>query len=104
LLLAGDAEKEAETAIESKYDSFLKSDILKISHHGSITGTSDLFLKSVRPQTAIISVGAKNKFNHPSPVVLQRIMELGCKYYRTDELGAIVLESDGERWNWIDWR
>jgi len=104
LLLAGDAEKEAETAIESKYDSFLKSDILKISHHGSITGTSDIFLKSVRPQTAIISVGAKNKFNHPSPVVLQRIMELGCKYYRTDELGAIVLESDGERWNWIEWR
>jgi competence protein ComEC len=102
-LLVGDAEKESEDQFVKSYDKLLQSNVLKVGHHGSITGSSIDFLNLVHPAAAIVSVGVKNKFEHPSPVVLKRLTESGCKIYRTDESGAIIIESDGNNWHQIDW-
>jgi competence protein ComEC len=86
------------------YGSFLESGILKLAHHGSISSTSAEFLQGVRPEMSVISVGKRNRFNHPSPVVLDRLKDAGCSYLRTDEEGAIIFESDGKKWKRFHWR
>ena len=70
--MAGDLEREGEKRIiNSSFN--IKSDILKISHHGSDNGTCEEFLTKVSPEIAIISVGRKNNYGHPSPYVIQRL-------------------------------
>lgn len=64
--------------------------ILKISHHGSATGTSEELLQAIKPKVAVISVGAKNKFGHPSKEVLERLEKYGVEVRRTDKVGDIV--------------
>lgn len=95
LLLVGDAEREAEAALIRRYGSFLKSDILKVGHHGSITSTTTEFLDTVSPMYAIISVGRENKFKHPSPEVVARLRARGIRIHRTDENGAIITRLTG---------
>jgi len=89
VLFCGDMEASAEEFLLKDRVS-LKSDVIKIGHHGSSTSTSRDFINAVSPSIAIISVG-KNNFGHPSPSVLGRINNLGSKIYRTDESGAIIL-------------
>lgn len=93
-LFTGDAEKENEAGI-----SWPDVDVLKVAHHGSDTSSSQKFLTSIKPETAIISVGANNTYSHPSKDVLNRLQELGTKVYRTDEVGTILLTSDGKTYN-----
>ena len=68
--------------------------ILKVSHHGSSEGTSEELLETVKPQMAIISVGAKNKFGHPTKEVLERLKKYGVLIKRTDQEGDIVVECE----------
>jgi len=77
----------------------LKSTVLKVAHHGSKTSTTSQFLAAVDPEVAVISVGADNTFGHPSPDVVERLIDkLGeDNVYRTDENGTIELITDGER-------
>jgi competence protein ComEC len=93
-LLMGDAAFEAEDRMLSSGLS-LKSDVLKVGHHGSRTSTSDSFLDAVRPRYAVISVGARNKFGHPSQETLERLSSYGIKVFRTDLSGAVIFKSDG---------
>ncbi len=104
LLLTGDTEREAESYLTKCFGDFLKSDVLKVAHHGSSSGTTMNYLRKIQPSKAIISVGTNNRFGHPSKDVLERLKEIGCEYYRTDESGAIVLESNGKNWEVVDWR
>ena len=95
-MLTGDLAFEGEKEIMDKgYD--IKSDVLKIGHHGSATSTSDEFLDEVRPKVAVISVGKYNKFGHPSHKTLDRLSERGIRIFRTDEDGAVFVRSDGRR-------
>ncbi|PJE69270.1 hypothetical protein COU96_00635 [Candidatus Shapirobacteria bacterium CG10_big_fil_rev_8_21_14_0_10_38_14] len=73
----------------------LNSDVLKVAHHGSKYSTSDIFLENVRPKIAVISVGAKNTYGHPTPEVLQRLQKFGIQTLRTDTNGDINMVSDG---------
>lgn len=73
----------------------LKSDVLKIGHHGSQYSTSAVFLKKVDPDYAIISVGKDNPYDHPKKITLQKLERLSVKTYRTDKDGTIILSSDG---------
>lgn len=77
MLFTGDIEEIAEKRllkIYSKED--LKSDILKVAHHGSKSSSSLKFLEAVSPSIAVIGVGKSNKFGHPSEEVLNRFKEL----------------------------
>jgi len=64
-------------------------DILKVSHHGSKDGTSEELLEILKPKLAVISVGAKNKFGHPTKEVLDRLKEKGIEIKRTDKDGEV---------------
>lgn len=62
----------------------LKTDIFKISHHGSASANSLQFLEAIKPQVVVISVGENNKFGHPTPLILDRLNSLSVDIYRTD--------------------
>ena len=91
-LLTGDATKEVELNI---LDKDLKSDLLKVSHHGSNDASSAQFLNKVKPDYAIISVGENNDYHHPHHVTLQKLDKINTKVYRTDLNGNIIAYSDG---------
>ncbi len=97
-LLTGDIRREAEfRLITSGTD--LRSEVLKIAHHGSETSSSPEFLAVVQPQAAVISVGAGNKYGLPDEEVLHRLSQNpGLEsVYRTDRHGTIDFITDGER-------
>ena len=96
ILLAGDIGKEAEGRMLRKDDP-LRSDILKIPHHGSSSSSSSAFLERVKPTYAILSVGERNIGRLPHPEVLKRYSQLGIEVYRTDKNGAITVVTDGEK-------
>ena len=68
---------------------------MKVAHHGSKTSTSEEFISATTPEVAIIQVGAKNRYGHPTQEVLNRLENFGIKYYRNDVDGDIELVSDG---------
>lgn len=94
VLFTGDAQAETEQELlQSGID--LNAEVVKIAHHGSSTSTGKDFLESIKPATAVISVG-KNNFGHPSPVTLGLLADEGVRVFRTDECGAVTLTSRGK--------
>src|SRR5262249_9805741 len=83
MLFTGDAESETEETL-MKSSATLRSQVLKVGHHGSRYATSDEFLKAVAPEVAIISSGAGNRYGHPAQSTLDRLQKAGVKIYRTD--------------------
>lgn len=95
-IFSGDAEDKSEKEIMNKYDSsYLKADVLQCGHHGSKYSTSSEYLSVIKPTYAVMSVGADNKYGHPTPEVLKRLKKIGAKTYRTDINGTITCISDG---------
>ena len=94
-LLTGDAQTQSEQEMLAKKFN-LKADVLKVGHHGSNTSTSASFLKAVSPKYAIISVGKGNVYDHPSKATLDKLAEAKIAVYRTDQVGTIVVTSDGK--------
>lgn len=86
-LFPGDLEEEGEEAL-IKSGKSLEADILKLGHHGSITSSSENFIRAVEPEIAIISVGTRFK-SIPSEIVLKRMESIDAKVYRTDKMGAV---------------
>lgn len=95
-LLTGDMEDNLENYLLAM-GSDLKSDVLKVGHHGSKTSTSESFLGWVNPNLAVISAGQGNKYGHPHQEVTERLARFEIPALRTDEKGAIVVKSDGEK-------
>ena len=94
-LLVGDAERAEEDWLLENDREELQADVLKVGHHGSSTSSSDAFLRAVSPDVAIISVGARNKYGHPSNDVLYALSRVGAEVLRTDEAGTVVVRTDG---------
>jgi len=86
-LLMGDAPLEVENDIIERYPD-LDCDYIKIGHHGSLTSTSEAFIKHVTPKEAIISVG-RNNYGHPHPDVIKRLITHDISIRRTDIEGTI---------------
>lgn len=93
-VLCGDAEKEAEKDMIASGLS-LKADVLKVSHHGSSTSSSQAFIDLVGPEYAVISCGKNNDYGHPHKETLELLKKKNIKVLRTDQLGTIVAVSDG---------
>ncbi|MEK7537101.1 MAG: ComEC/Rec2 family competence protein [Patescibacteria group bacterium] len=90
ILLTGDIEKHIEEKLVlAGVD--IDSDYLKIPHHGSKTSTTEEFLEKISPLSAFISLGKNNSYGHPHDEVTGRLEKRNIKYYRTDELGTILL-------------
>jgi competence protein ComEC len=95
-LFMGDAEVLVEEDIlAAGLD--VKADVLKVGHHGSTTSTSATFLAAVDPDIAVIMVGAGNSYGHPHREIIDRLQAARIVMLRTDQLGHIVLSSDGRR-------
>ena len=95
-MFTGDMEAAGERALVAS-GQYLRSDVLKIGHHGSRTSTSEAFLDAVGPMAAVIQVGGNNRFGHPHPYVMERLYERGIGVFRTDLMGTVFMASDGER-------
>lgn len=95
VLFTGDIENHAELTILQSYSS-IKSDILKVAHHGSSTSTCEEFLEALDPSLAFISCGIGNRYGHPSTLITQRLESAGINYYRTDQHGTVTVLFCGE--------
>lgn len=91
-LFTGDKEKTSDAAI---YDTIGPISLLKVSHHGSRTGTSKELLLKLDPMYAMISCGRKNLYGHPHEEVIDLLEEADVRISRTDINGAICYETDG---------
>ncbi|MBK7497961.1 MAG: DNA internalization-related competence protein ComEC/Rec2 [Ignavibacteriales bacterium] len=103
-LFVGDCEHPGEYFLASNFGKMLDSDVLKVGHHGSSTGSSDAFLNLVSPEISLVSAGIKNKFNHPSERVINSLEEINSIIYRTDKSGGVFLQSDGKNIKQIIWK
>lgn len=92
-LLMGDAEAEAEEQLLAG-GAELRSDVLKVGHHGSKTSTTEAFLDAVSPTYGAISVG-EDRNNLPKDEILQRLQAHQVDTYRTDLDGVLLFGSDG---------
>lgn len=90
-LLTGDLETTGEEVLLKSYPQ-LKIDFLKIGHHGSNTSTSETFLKQTQPKYAIISVGKKNRYGHPTQETLTKLKRHKVSVFRTDQQGMIYYQ------------
>ena len=91
-LLMSDATGDLERTLISKD---IKSDVLKVSHHGSKYSTISSFLNKVKPKYAVIQVGKNNDYDLPKQIVLDKLEKVGAITYRTDINGTIIMNSDG---------
>lgn len=94
-LFTGDLEKTVQPEI---YKNLHAVTVLKIDHHGSTNGTDDTWLQLLRPAVAVIEVGAKNTFGHPTPTVIELLKKYAIQIYRTDQDGTVNISSDGVNW------
>ncbi len=93
-LFAGDIDKKDERLLQNKA-SELRSAVVKVPRHGSPTASSEEFVSMVRPQLAIISAGGRIAGRPAREEVRERYRTAGAEILRTDEDGAIVVETDG---------
>lgn len=88
-LFTGDIESDIDARILRNITAPV--DFLKSPHHGSKTSASSALLGVLNPRVAVVSVGAKNTYGHPSPETLQRLSERGALVERTDQSGTVMI-------------
>lgn len=94
-LLTADIGAETEKYLVKHFD--LRADILKVAHHGSRFSSSAVFLEAVRPKVAIIEVGSKNRYGHPTQETLKGLSVISAAIFRTDKSGQITVSVIGEK-------
>ncbi|MBO4688941.1 MAG: MBL fold metallo-hydrolase [Clostridiales bacterium] len=94
-LFTGDAEFSEEGTILTSGQE-IKSDVLKVGHHGSEYSSSSTFLNEVAPSVAVISCGTNNDYGFPKQRVLDSLKNQDVQLFRTDLCGDILIYSDGE--------
>ncbi len=96
-LFTGDMEYQAERRLTEKYSDHFPVTLLKVAHHGAENSTEIRFIRTTEPDYAIISVGAGNRYGHPTEKVLSVLDQANVKTYRTDINGSITVISDGKK-------
>ncbi|MEO8041359.1 MAG: ComEC/Rec2 family competence protein [Acidobacteriota bacterium] len=95
LLMTGDIERavENELLLDPSYD--IRTDVIKVPHHGSRTSSTEAFVNRVGAGTAVISVGRRSPFGHPHAEVVNRWQNRGADVLTTGEKGTITISTDG---------
>ncbi len=93
MLFTGDVPGSVEDELSRTDGASVRAQILKVSHHGSASSTSERFLDAVQPELAVISVGRGNRYGHPAERVLRRLAARGVAVRRTDREGTLVIEA-----------
>ncbi|HJU53183.1 MAG TPA: hypothetical protein VJ715_01380, partial [Pyrinomonadaceae bacterium] len=93
-LLTGDIERQAEAALVND-PAELRSDVVKVAHHGSKTSSMEAFVKATHPSYAVISVGLDSVFGHPHQEVVERWRASGAQVLTTGQRGTITISTDG---------
>ena len=94
LLFMGDAPSGVEDWTMRNYD--IDAEVLKVAHHGSYSSTSTEFLAEVSPIYAVVFCATGNDYGYPHDEVIQRLGSVGAEVFRTDLVGSIVMQSDGD--------
>jgi len=92
VLLTGDMGGEVEQLLLEHAD-LPDVELMVVGHHGSAYSTTAQLLDAVRPDAAVISVGADNRYGHPAQSTLERLDAAGAEIYRTDLQGTVVVRS-----------
>ena len=96
-IFTGDAEELSEKEILSRYSAKeLKSDLLKVGHHGSSSSSSIAILRAISPKYAVMSLGKDNSYGHPDKEIINRLEDMDITYFRTDVDGTVVFSCDGK--------
>lgn len=101
VMFTGDAPNATEEyglLLEGTSSPHIKSDILKVGHHGSRTSASEPFVSAVAPTYAVISAGLNNSYGHPHKETLDLFEKLKIQTLITFNLGTIIFKSDGNVW------
>jgi competence protein ComEC len=94
IVMTGDVGRDVERQIAPLFaPSALR--VVKVPHHGSLSSSSKEFISALAPRVAIFSVGRSNNFGHPAPEVIDRYRDVGAHVFRTDQDGAITVDTDG---------
>lgn len=93
-LLTGDIEKEAEAALIAAPED-LRSDVVKVAHHGSRTSSTEALIERTQPKIAVISVGRSSIYGHPHEEVVERWRSSGAEVLTTGKRGTITVSTDG---------
>ncbi len=96
-ILTGDSQEEELLEAVKEYK-VSKLSVFQVPHHGSRTGIGPDALDEIKPSVAVISVGLKNRYGHPSSYILNLLRDYGIKTLRTDLNGEIEVISDGKNW------
>ncbi|MBO5247910.1 MAG: DNA internalization-related competence protein ComEC/Rec2 [Clostridia bacterium] len=96
-MFTGDITSRAEKRLVSAYGSALNCDVLSVPHHGSKSSSCDSFLVACSPIYAVVSVGSKNSYGHPTQEALGRLSKVGAIILRTDESSTVTVRTDGEK-------
>ena len=99
VLLAGDVDRAGAERLAAMGEK-IQSTILKVPHHGSAEAAATGLVEAVKPEVAVISVGARNPFGHPSQEMLGELKGVGAKVMRTDEQGAVTIKLRPPKW-WV---
>lgn len=98
MLFAGDVDAAGEAELLGYYGAgIFDCDVYKVSHHGASDASGEALLSAISPRYAVISCGAGNPYGHPSGETLVRLEAAGARILRTDLLGEILFECDGQR-------
>ena len=101
LVFTGDADMETE---ENAIPMLRRTDVLKVSHHGSNTSSSPHFLDHIRPCFGVISCGKNNRYGHPGKEILERLATRNIIPLRTDQLGAVKIVFGKDKVRWYSYR
>lgn len=100
MLLTGDMEKESELRLPERMKEATgtgKVEVLKVSHHGSRTASSEEFVSALQPRISVISCGKNNRYGHPHNETLETLCGANSRVYRTDESGCVTVKVGKER-------
>jgi competence protein ComEC len=98
IVLTGDVGNAVERTIADALEP-ARLRVLKVAHHGSLTSSTEAFVRAAHPSVAIVSVGRSNHFGHPALQVLDRYRAIGAALFRTDQDGAVMVDTDGNSVN-----